>query len=145
MLAKLGVVLDDPNGLAPIAGVKEPEPAVSDAIGEIVMVMVFAGIGAFVVSRRPRHPIGWLLISVGFGFSVLLLAERLGWHYLVADGGVSDRAARLLWLADWSWIGAVVPLFIGIPLLFPTGRPPSRRWRVFLYAVLVNIAVFVLA
>src|ERR1700755_872939 len=117
---KLGVLLSDPADPAVVAGVREPEPRVSDAVGEIVMVAVFAGIGAFGVARRPRHPIGWLLITVAFAFAALLLAERLGWHFLVTDGRASTRAAFFLWIADWFWIGAIVPLFIVIPLLFPT-------------------------
>jgi len=145
VLAKLGVLLGDPSGVAVVAGVKEPEPAVSDAIGEVLLVGFFAGIGALVVWQRPRHPVGWLLISVGFWLAALLLAERLGWHYLVKDQGASDRAVRLLWFANWAWIGVIVPLAIGVPLLFPTGRPLSPRWRGFANAVAANAALFVLA
>ena len=128
-----------------VAGVREPEPRVSDAVGEIVMVAVFAGIGAFIVSRRPRHPIGWLLITVAFAFAVLFLAERLGWHFLVTDGPASTRAAFCLWIADWFWIGAIVPLFIVIPLLFPTGRPLSPGWRRFMIIVLADVALSVVS
>src|SRR4051812_15549892 len=140
---KLGVLLSDPAAPGVVAGLREPEPKVSDAVVEIVMVAVFAGIGAFVVSRRPPHPIGWMLITIGLAFAVLFLAERLGWHFLVTDGRASTRAALFLWIADWFWIGAVVPLFIVIPLLFPTGRPLSPGWRRFMVIVLADVALVV--
>ena len=122
---------------------RQPDPRVSDAVGVVVMVAVFAGIGAFVVSRRPRHPIGWMLITIAFAFAVLFLGEQLGWHFLVTDGRASTRAAVCLWIADWFWIGAIVPLFIVIPLLFPTGRPLSPGWRRFMVIVLADVALFV--
>jgi hypothetical protein len=139
-LVRIGVVLSDRGGPTAVASMREPEPFLGDSIAELVLISVFAGIGSFLIMRVPRNPIGWLLITTGFGFSVLLLAERLGWHFLVAGSGA---APFFFWVADWFWICAVVPLFIGVPLLFPAGRPASWRWRRFLYVALANVALFV--
>ena len=95
---------------------------------------MFAGTGALLAARRPRNPIGWLLLTTAVSFAVLLFAERLAWHNLLADGAVTDRVAFWFWVANWTWIPAVVPIFIHIPLLFPTGRPATPRWRRFLWA-----------
>jgi hypothetical protein len=140
-LVRIGVVLADRGGVASVGSMREPEPYLSDSLAELVMISVFAGIGSFLTMRVPRNAIGWLLITTGFGFSVLLLAERLGWHFLVAGSGA---APFLFWVADWFWLCAVVPLFIGVPLLFPSGRPASARWRRLLYLALANVALFVI-
>jgi hypothetical protein len=144
-VARLGLVIADHGGPDLIAGVKAPESDAASAVVEALMVILFAGIGALVASRRPSNPIGWLLLTTGFSFGVLLFSERLGWHYLLADRVISNRTAGWLWLANWTWIPAVVPLVIFIPLLFPTGRPLSPGWTRFLWAASVAVAVFVAA
>jgi hypothetical protein len=142
-LARLGLVIADTGGPHAISGVKMPESSAIDTLPETLMMALFAGIGALVASRRPRNPVGWLLLATGLSFGLLLVSERLGWHYLLADHAISHRAADWLWLANWTWIPAVVPLLIFIPLLFPTGRPLSPRWTRFLWAASVAVAVFV--
>ena len=107
---------------------KAPESGAAGAAVEMVMFAFFAGIGGLLASRRPRNPIGWLLLTTGGSFALLLFAERLGWHYLLADRVPSGRVSDWLWVANWAWIPAVVPVFIFLPLLFPTGRPLSPRW-----------------
>src|SRR4051794_7536587 len=110
-----------------------------------MLTVVFVGVGAFLSSRRTRNPIGWLLITTGTAFSVMLFVERLGWHFLLADPGLGDGAASALWIANWVWIPAGIAMFVGIPIVFPTGRPLSPRWGRFLALVLANVAVFTFA
>ncbi len=125
------------GGPSRIAGVGVPESHPALATFETIMLALFAGIGALVASRRPRNPIGWLLLTTAVSFGVLLLSERLAWHGLLADRAVGDGVSRWLWLANWAWIPAVVPVFTFLPLLFPTGRPLSRRWGRVLWATTV--------
>jgi signal transduction histidine kinase len=84
-----------------------------------------APVGALIVSRRPRHPIGWLMLAIGL---------------VSATGGVFGESARQFY-APRPELGAalffvgdalsrLVLLLIGILLLlFPDGRLPSKGWR----------------
>lgn len=83
------------------------------------------GTGALILSRHPRHAVGWLLCVLGLvnaltgdlpqGWGVRAAAER--WA-----GGLPAE-----WLAQSSWPLAT-PWLVAILLLFPTGHLPNRRW-----------------
>ena len=143
-LARVGLVLADAGGPLAIAGVKAPASDGATIAAEAFLLALFAATGALVAARRPRNPIGWLLLTTAVSFAVLLFAEQLAWHNLLADRAVGDRVADWLWVANWIWILAVAPIFIFIPLLFPTGRPFSPRWRGAVWGTSVLVAAFVL-
>jgi hypothetical protein len=80
-------------------------------------------------ARRPRNPVGWLFSAAGLFLGLLSLSSGRYWHAYFGDPSPPRSGELLLWIQAWAWIPAVVPLFILIPLLFPTGRPPTPRWR----------------
>ncbi|HEY8719407.1 sensor histidine kinase [Pengzhenrongella sp.] len=85
-------------------------------------------VGAFLAGTRPRHPVGWLLLATGLPFLAGQAAEgiaRMG----LTDPRPGPGAEASLWLANWVYPPALVPLFVGIALTFPDGHLPSRRWR----------------
>ncbi len=112
---------------------RRPAGALPYSFGFAVYGVTFllpAPIGALIASRRPRHPIGWLMLAIGL---------------VAVTGGVFDGSARQLY-APRPELGAalflvgdvlsrLVLLLIGILLLlFPDGRLPSRGWRVVVIA-----------
>ncbi len=84
--------------------------------------------GALIVQRHPRHPIGWLL-SVASLLSVTLAAEAFGnWALDRGDPGQESWGHLALWagpLLGWPAFVALVLVF----LLAPDGHLPSPRWR----------------
>lgn len=90
----------------------------------------FAGalVGAVVVTRYPRHRVGWLLCAGQTGSTLGLAADAYAYR-------TSSPAAVLVagvFGAGWA-LAAICAVF----LLVPDGRLPSRRWR----SVLVTLAV----
>ncbi|HYU63960.1 MAG TPA: hypothetical protein VEN12_09270 [Verrucomicrobiae bacterium] len=96
-------------------------------VGSFVGAVAFSCVGALILSRHPRHAIGWTftlsglltgasLVFVGYGE----LSDAPGWH-LPAGQTVSQVAYVLL------QTGVFLPLTLGL-LLFPDGRLLSRRW-----------------
>ena len=90
---------------------------------------VFALMGALILTYRPDNRVGWLLMLPGASAFVLVDA------YL---GPLIDGSAPLpptltpglwlaLWYSNWNWTLLIFPL-LWLMLLFPTGRPISRRW-----------------
>jgi hypothetical protein len=108
----------------------EPRPSNAVAVvSAIILVTVSAAaVGALVASRRPRHPVGWLLLGVGLALNVSLLAQSYVKYGLLARPG-SLPGAR--YLAGFAYSTSLVYLSCAgfVLLLTPTGSLPSRRWR----------------
>jgi hypothetical protein len=108
----------------------EPRPSNAIAIvGAIILVTVStATVGAFLASRRPRHPVGWLLLGVGLALNVSLLVQAYVKYGLLARPGALPGAR---YLAGFTY--STVPIWLScagfVLLLTPTGSLPSPRWR----------------
>jgi hypothetical protein len=92
------------------------------------MIVAFAVLGALVASRRPRNPIGWILVVSPVCLAFTQVARDWYVHTLFADPGSLPLASGVMWAANWAWIPGFMPLLTLLLLLFPDGRLPSRRW-----------------
>ncbi len=94
-----------------------------DTTGSVVLAVSFASVGGIIVAQR-GHLIGWIMLSSGVFGSLNSVAAEYS-HVALQEGWPLRSAAA--WIAPWVWsLGAIAfPLVL---LLFPTGRPPSRRW-----------------
>ena len=96
-----------------------------DTLSSAVFSIVIAGTGALIVSRHPRHLIGWVLLALGLVNAVTgELAQGYGLR-AAAEGWPAGSAATLISTAAIFTQG---PAIVLIALLFPTDRLPSRRW-----------------
>ena len=94
----------------------------------------FGVVGFVVAWRKPRNPLGWILLGVAaFG----ALSEDASF-YAVADYRLGHGGLPLGWvalLAQPGWAPTIVLVGVTV-LLFPDGRLPSPRWRWVLWAYL---------
>ncbi len=90
---------------------------------------VCAALGVLIVTRRPRNPIGWLLLIEGTIGAVFNIPEAfVAMRGLLAGAGVHGWVAWVTWTFNASsGLGAVI-LLVTV-MFFPDGRLPSRRWR----------------
>jgi hypothetical protein len=99
---------------------------VEDAIVAVGFGM-FALVGALLVARRPGNLIGWILSVT----SLVVLASALETYaaYVMTTRGRPDWLAVVgAWVNSWYWFVFLALVFVYLPLLFPDGRLPSRRW-----------------
>jgi hypothetical protein len=94
----------------------------------IVATVSGATIGAVLASRKPRHPVGWLLLAVALSLTATAAAAQyLTWGLLVRPGALPGARWVSLY---YSAIGYTAMTSIGLLLLVtPTGSLPSPRWR----------------
>jgi MFS family permease len=94
-----------------------------------VALLSFPVVGAMIASRQPRNSIGWLFCVVGVPFGLSVAANGWAAYTLFENPGSLPAGEVAAWLGGWIF---AVPLF-AVPaflfLLFPDGRPPTRRWR----------------
>ena len=102
-----------------------------------VVSAAFAGLGALVVSRRTRNPIGWLLVLIGVSFAAIAVSNQIYLRVVLDEGSAPLLATLLLWIGAWAYLPAFVSSVVFLPLLFPTGRPPSARWAALVWCSLV--------
>ena len=128
-LAMLGIpVLGWLDHLLRQAGRPELAPLTPDAAAYLVGVVSAITVGAVLVSRRPLHPVGWLLLALGL--STVALGVASGY----AKYGLLVRPATLpgaIYAAVYNSVGVVLiaPCLGFILLLTPTGSLPSPHWR----------------
>lgn len=89
---------------------------------------VIAGVGGLLSGLRPRYAGGWLMLTTGVLFLVGQIAEQ-GASGLQRGEVPVGWAGPAVWVAGWIYPPALVPFFVFLPLTFPDGRLPSRRWR----------------
>ena len=116
--------------------------APGDAEGvEVLFLLTFlayATVGALIVSRHPRHTVGWLFCVVG----VASAATELLYTYGGRTGEPGATAAA--WVSAWSAEPSSVAIVL-LLLLFPTGRYSSPSSRLVGRAALGTALVWALA
>src|ERR671911_572985 len=101
-------------------------PPVATLLAQIVSYSV---VGALIASHRPENPIGWLFLAAALFYGIEIAGEEYAVYALLTNPGSLPLGAELAWLTEWIWAPGFGIILVFLPLLFPDGHPPSRRWR----------------
>ena len=94
-----------------------------------VLVVNLGLVGGILAMRRPENRVGQIVLVAGLSAAI----EFGGAFYATVDGllgGGLPLAVPVAWLSTVCSTPTVVLLVVVLPMLFPTGRLPGRRWRV---------------
>ncbi|MGH2699834.1 MAG: sensor histidine kinase, partial [Actinomycetota bacterium] len=102
----------------------------------------FSLVGGLIAARLPRNATGWLMLAVGAGAMVMNAAQQYAKYGLETNPGSLPGALAVAWVGNWGYYTALANVFF-LLLVFPTGRPASRAWRIVLWVdvVLVLLAI----
>lgn len=106
--------------------------------GLLVWVIASSILGLILIVRAGERVMGWLVLMIGLGGAMASLGAS------VPTGPDYIGWLPLLPVSSVGWIIFLGLTLAGLPLLFPTGAPPSRRWRPVLWLLigLLSFAAF---
>jgi signal transduction histidine kinase len=122
-----------------------------ESLGEqvpyIVAFSMFAVVGALILSRARGNRVGMLLLYCPSITVVSFVCAELmaKWVHEGTTSGAAVTAAAIV--NNLGWVTGIIPVLLFLPLLFPDGRLPSRRWRPLVWissATLVFLTISVL-
>ena len=89
---------------------------------------MFAVVGALLVAKRPANLIGWIMSAAALVVGIFPAGETYSAYVMTTRGRPDALAVVGVWANAWYWSLLLPLVFIYLPLLFPDGRLPSRRW-----------------
>ena len=98
-------------------------------IGIAVLTMAFSVVGALVAAHRPDNLIGWIFCAAALFQGLANFGYEYATYALDTRPGSLPLGAVMSWVGNWIWAPGLGLILVFLPLLFPDGRPPSRRWR----------------
>ena len=120
-----------------------PEQSALSAVLSLAGVASFVGIGALLMWRVPKNPVGPLLSTIGTLVVVtgtLNMYASLGSQQSPAWPAV--EAARTV--GEAIFIVPIALAVVAVPLVFPDGRLPSPRYRLFVVMLILGLTAWMI-
>lgn len=108
-----------------------------DIVVSGVAMVAFSTMGALIVTRHPRNTMGWISCLLPLGLMVAFFSGEYATYALLAQPDSLPGGQLMAWLTAWIWLPSMLASLL-LLLLFPTGRPPSPRWRPVVWLTLVG-------
>jgi len=120
VLALLSMQIADPVTRTSVGGI--------DGLLVFLPFLAFPLVGAMVASKRPSNPIGWICLTAGLFWMLIVVGDQYT-AYGLATTGSPPGPVMLDALTLSAWVPPVGLLGTFMVMLFPDGKLPSRRWR----------------
>ena len=103
----------------------------------------FMVVGAIIVAHRPGNAVGWIFSAIGLLTAIGVLATEYAAYAARTRPGSPPGVVLAAWYSSWWWYPTLVLVLVFTPLVFPTGRLLSTRWRPVAVAAAVGTAAII--
>jgi hypothetical protein len=94
----------------------------------VVGLGAFVVVGALLVAKRPANPISWIMAAIALMGAIFPTGGTYAAYVMTTRGQPDALAVVGAWTQAWYWYLLLALAFVYLPLLFPDGHLPSRRW-----------------
>jgi MFS family permease len=113
-----------------------PGGPVADLLFIAAVMVPAAGVGTLLAARRPRNPLGWILLAI-FLLSVAPFNQYAALDYRMHRGTLPLGGLAVALGAAWPFFLLLIAVLLW---LFPDGRLPTGRWRrTAVFALIVGV------
>ncbi|MBD0324127.1 MAG: hypothetical protein ICV72_12185 [Aldersonia sp.] len=130
----------------PMLWLTQQNDGLEQGFGEMVALLLalyaYFAVGIVLLIRRPANPLGWAMTAIGVLTSLGSFSAEYATYALGATPHDVPLAVFAAWINAWWWYPTIAIVFLIVPLLFPDGRPLSRRWA-WLTRVAIGIVIFI--
>jgi signal transduction histidine kinase len=116
------------------------DESLATQIPYVIAFSMFGVVGALIVSRDRRNTIGLLFVWSAFVVASSFMSGEI-LTYAVVHGRHAWWVVACGLVNGVGWVFGILLTVFLLPLLFPNGHLPSRRWRPLLWLIAVFIAV----
>jgi signal transduction histidine kinase len=118
----------------------------SDPVSLVVfpaIALIWGITGSLIVSRQPRNSAGWIFCIAAAATALNVFGNAYTIYGVRISGSPLPAQDPVALVGEYSFaVAALIPLLV---LLFPDGRPPSRRWRWAAWVLLTGFAISVVS
>ena len=111
-----------------------------ESLPAVIPFTAFGVLGAMILSEQRDNVIGLLLISSPLVLSVGAICGEIA-TWLIRTDGSSSLAIVGSVVNTAAYVFGVIGVLLLITIWFPDGRPPSRRWRWYPWAVVIFLVL----
>jgi signal transduction histidine kinase len=91
----------------------------------IAVAVFFSAMGVLVIWQKPHNVLGWtMLVIAAWDGAGLLLTVLVG----AFDSPSAPPVDVIMWVQSWLWAPPIWAITTVLPMIYPDGRLPSRRW-----------------
>jgi hypothetical protein len=114
-------------------------------VAEMLMALAYGAVGWLLASRMWRNALGWTFLALGLAMALQMMTAFLVQASLQAFRPLDPLILHAAWLSSTAHLPLTVVLLTVVFLIFPDGRPLSRRWAIAGWAVLVGMGLVVVS